>query len=186
MRRKDREMNREFGLEVIDNSIYGVVSMVDDNKPYGIPISIVRHGNTLYFHSAMDGRKVKTLDKNPNVSVAFIGDTKIPEIYTKEELDEVIKDESKMGLIISDVFTTEFESTVVEGKVKLVEDEDEKIKAMRLICEKYTPTKMDYFNMAISSGLKRTNVYRIEIEAIKAKRKKYDVNGEEMKWGRIE
>lgn len=51
MRRRDREMNREFGLEVIDKSIYGVLSIVaDDNEPYSIPLSIVRDGNKLYFH----------------------------------------------------------------------------------------------------------------------------------------
>ncbi|WP_312906314.1 pyridoxamine 5'-phosphate oxidase family protein [Tissierella praeacuta] len=187
MRRKDREMNKEFGLEVIDKSRYGIVSMIDeDNEPYGIPLSIVRDEETLYFHSAMDGRKVKALEKNPNVSVAFIGEVKVPENYTKEELDEIVKDESKAVLLISSVFTTQYESAVVKGKVKLVEDEEEKIKAMRLICEKYTPTKMSYFNMAIKAGLKRTNVYKIEIEEIKAKRKKYDRHGEEMKWGRME
>lgn len=56
---------------------------------------------------------------------------------------------------------------------------------MKLICEKYIPTKMDYFDLAIKAGLKRTNVYKIEIEEIKAKRKKYDINGEEMKCGRM-
>lgn len=187
MRRKDREMSIEFGIEVIDKSKYGVVSMIDeDNEPYGIPLSIARDEKTLYFHSAMDGRKVKIFEKNPNVNVTFVGEVKVPENYTKDELDEIIKDESKAVLLISSVFTTEYESAVVKGKVKLVEDEEEKIKAMKLICEKYTPLKMDYFNMAIKAGLKRTNVYRIEIEEIKAKRKKYDIHGEEMKWGRME
>ena len=38
MRRRDREMGREFGLEIIDRSKYGILSMVDENKePYGIP-----------------------------------------------------------------------------------------------------------------------------------------------------
>jgi len=187
MRRKDREMNREFGLEVIDKSIYGVLSMVDENnEAYSIPLSIVRDGDKLYFHSAMEGKKVKILEKNPTVSVVFVGETKIPENYSNAELDEIVKDESKAGLLISKVFTTEFESTVVIGKVKLVEDEDEKINALGLICEKYTPTKMDYFPMAIKVGLIRTNVYFIEIEEITAKRKKYDVNGEELKWGRTD
>lgn len=187
MRRKDREMSIEFGIEVIDKSRYGVISMIDeDNEPYGIPLSIARDENTLYFHSAMDGRKVKIFEKNPNVNVAFVGEVKVPENYTKDELDEIVKDESKAVLLISSVFTTEYESAVVKGKVKLVEDEEEKIKAMKLICEKYTPIKMDYFNMAIKAGLKRTNVYMIEIEEIKAKRKKYDIHGEEMKWGRME
>ncbi|HHV27095.1 pyridoxamine 5'-phosphate oxidase family protein [Anaerosalibacter bizertensis] len=187
MRRKDREMTKAFGLEVIDKSKYGVISMIDeDNEPYGIPLSIVRDENNLYFHSAMGGKKVEIFEENPKVSIAFVGETKIPENYTEEELDEIVKDESKAVLLISKVFTTEYESAVVTGKVKLVEDEEEKIKAMRLICEKYTKTKMDYFDMAIKAGLKRTNVYRIDIEEINAKRKKYDLNGEEMKWGRME
>lgn len=50
MRRKDREMDREFGLKVIDKATYGVLAMVDEGKPYCIPLSIVRDGNTLYFH----------------------------------------------------------------------------------------------------------------------------------------
>ena len=129
---------------------------------------------------------LKIFEKNPNVSIAFVGETKIPKNYTKEELDEIIKDESSTILLISKAFTTEFESAVVIVKAKLVDDENEKIKAMGLICEKYTPTKMDYFPIAIKAGLGRTNVYSIEIEEITAKRKKYDICGEEMKWGRID
>lgn len=186
MRRKDREMDKEFGIKIIDNSNYGIVSMIDDNnEPYGIPLSIVRDGNNLYFHSAKEGKKINILDRNANISIAFVGQTKIPENYSKEELDEIVKDKSKAVLLISSVFTTEYESAAVRGRVKPVEDEDEKIKAMRLICEKYTKTKMDYFNMAIDAGLKRTNVYRIEIEEITAKRKKYDIDGKEMKFGRM-
>lgn len=179
-------MNREFGIKVIDKSEYGVLSMVDEGKPYGIPLSIVRDGDTLYFHSAMDGRKVKLFEKNPNVSVTFVGETKIPELFSNDELNEIVQDESQAGLLASKVFTTEFESAVVVGKVKQVNDEEEKIKALRLICEKYTPTKMDYFPVAIKAGLKRTNIYSIEIEVITAKRKKFDANGQELKWGRTE
>lgn len=187
MRRKDREMSSEFGLGVIDRADYGVVSMIDENnEPYGIPLSIVREDNNLYFHSALNGKKVKTFEKNPVVSVAFAGQVKVPEIFSEEELDELIKDKSAAGTLTSKVFTTEYESAVVKGKIKLVEDEEEKLKAIKLICEKYTPTKMDYFNLAIESGLQIINIYKIEIEEIKAKRKKYDVHGEEMKWGRTE
>lgn len=187
MRRKDREMDKEFGMDLIDKSRYGVISMLDeDDEPYGIPISLVRDENTLYFHSAMDGKKVKIFERNTKVSVAFIGEIKIPENYTDAELQEILKDESKAGLLGSSVFTTEYESALVKGKVCLVENEEERIEAMRLICEKYTPSKMAYFNMAIKSGLARTNVYKIVIEEITAKRKKYDKNGEEMKWGRME
>lgn len=186
MRRKDREMDRDFGYYVIDKARYGILSMIDDNEPYGIPLSIVRHEESLYFHSAKDGKKVGTLANNPSVSVAFVGEISIPDNFTEEELKEIVSDESKTILLISSVFTTEYESAVIKGKVEIVEDEKERIKAMRLICEKYTPTKMKYFDMAIKAGLKRTNIYRISIEEIKAKRKRYDKQGKEMKYGRME
>lgn len=187
MRRKDRAMGEDYGFEIIDKSKYGLVSMIEENdQPYGIPLSIIREENILYFHSAKDGKKVKIFEKNPKLSIAFIGQVQVPENFTEEELDGIVEDESKAVLLISSVFTTEYESVVVKGKVELVEDEKEKIKVMKLICEKYTPTKMKYFNMAIKAGLKRTNVYKVKIEDITSKRKKYDINGEEMKWARME
>lgn len=186
MRRKDRKMSKEFGIEVIDKARYGVLSMVDGKKPYGLPLSIVRDRDNLYFHSATGGRKTEVLKENPKVSVVFVGETKIPENFTKEELDEIANDPSKAVQLISSVFTTEYESAIVSGKVNLVESEEEKIKAMKIICEKYTPTKMEYFDMAIKTGLSRTNVYRIDVEEFSAKRKKYDSEGKEMKWERME
>lgn len=187
MRRKDREMDRDFGLEIIDRSQYGIISMVDENREaYGIPLSIVRDENTLYFHSAMEGKKVRILEREPKVSVTFVGQVNVPENYTREELDEIIEDKAKAGLLISKVFTTEFESALVRGRVKKIEENEEKVKALKLICEKYTKTKMEYFPIAIEAGLARVNIYGVEIEEITAKRKKYDIDGEEMKWKRME
>lgn len=185
MRRKDREMDREFGLEIIDKAEYGVVSMVDGEKPYSLPLSIVRNEDVLYFHSAKEGRKIDILANNVNISVVFVGYKNIPENYSYEELEEMNNDPSKAIKFISSVFTTEFESAIVNGVVEKVEDENEKVKAMRAICEKYTPDKMKYFDVAINTGLNRTNVYRIKIKNITAKRKKYDDKGIEMKWGRM-
>lgn len=184
MRRKDRAMSKDFAMEIIDKARYGILSMIDGDQPYGVPLSIVRDGDHLYFHSAMDGRKVKVLEANSKVSVAFVGEVNIPENFTKDELDEIAKDSSKAVQLISSVFTTEFESAIVDGVANLVEDKEEKIRAMKLICEKYTPSKMDYFDMAINVGISRTNVFKVKIKTITAKRKKYDFKGKEMKWER--
>ena len=186
MRRKDREMPLKFAHQVIDKAQYGVVSMIDKDKPYSVPLSIVRSGDLLYFHSAKQGRKVDVLANNANVTVVFVGDKCVPENYSPDELEEMNSDASMAVKLISNVFTTEFESTIVTGVAKLVDNEEEKIAAMRLICEKYTPDKMQYFDTAIAAGLGRTNVYKVEIETISAKRKKYDSEGVEMKYERVE
>lgn len=186
MRRKDRQMPPNFAHQVIDKAQYGVVSMIDGENTYSVPLSIVRSGDVLYFHSAKQGRKVDVLARNANVTVVFVGDKRVPENYSSDELEEMNKDASMAVKLISNVFTTEFESTIVTGVAKLVDNEEEKITAMRLICEKYTPNKMEYFDTAITAGLNRTNVYKVEMESISAKRKKYDSDGVEMKYGRME
>ena len=96
------------------------------------------------------------------------------------------KNEEKTVQLISSVFTTEFESAIVDGKIQEVLDTDEKIHALKLICLKYTPDKMAYFQHAINSRENYTRVYRITMDVVKAKRKKYDSDGNEMKWGRLE
>lgn len=178
-------MDREFGFQIIDGSDHGVLSMVDEDRAYGLPLSIVRDGDYLYFHSALEGRKVEVLAKNPNVSIVFVGEVNIPENYELDELEEMNKDPKMAIQFISSVFTTEFESVIIDGKVQEVTDKKNKIYAMRLICEKYTPSKMRYFDTAIAAGLERTKVYRLKIENISSKRKKYDKTGIEMKWARM-
>jgi len=49
-----------------------------------------------------------------------------------------------------------------------------------------SPHNMPYFEAAAESGMSRTVVIRIDIETLTAKRKKYDADGVEMKWGRME
>lgn len=187
MRRKDREMDKGFGLAVIDKAQCGVLSVVDkDNEPYSIPLSIVREGDKLYFHSAKEGTKIDLFESDPMVSVVFVGDVKVPDLYSKEELELIAKDDKKSTALASTVFTTQYESTVVKGKVKKVDNLETKIKVLKLICKKYTPDKLDYFDSAVRSGLERTSIYSIDIQEITSKRKRFDQNGEEMKWGRME
>jgi hypothetical protein len=58
--------------------------------------------------------------------------------------------------------------------------------AIPCIFIKNTPTKMDYFPLAIKVGFDKANIYAIDIQEITAKRKKFDAKGGELKWGRME
>lgn len=187
MRRKDREMDRDFALGVIDKSSYGVVSVVDkENMPYAVPLSIVREGDMLYFHSARAGEKVEIFNLEPRVNVVFIGEVQVPDLYTKDQLIELSQDKNSANLVVSTVFTTEFESAIVKGRICKVEDEVDKIKVLKLICEKYTPDKMILFDIGVESGVEKVNIYGVKIEEISSKRKKFDLDGQEMKWMRRE
>ncbi|HBX44376.1 pyridoxamine 5'-phosphate oxidase family protein [Limibacterium fermenti] len=186
MRRKDREMNRDFGLRVIDNAPFGVLSIVNNGEPYAMPLSIVRNGDNLYFHSAKAGTKVDLFESCPVVCLTFVTDVKVPDLFSREELEAMLAAEDRYSDFGSKVFTTEYASAVVFGPIARVEDDAGRLEALRIICLKYTPDKIRYFDAAAAPGLKHTDIYRVAIERLTAKRKKFDGDGQEMKWGRVE
>lgn len=164
MRRTDREMNKDFALSIVDKCEYAVLGMTcSDNVPYCIPITIVRSGDIIYFHTAKEGEKIDALTENNGVCLSCVGDTQRA----------------------ADKFTTEFESAVVRGHAYEIKSREEKISALKLLCLRHTPSNMHEFESAISKSLNRTGVWKIQIESITGKRKKYDSNGMEMKFGRM-
>ena len=158
-------MPEAFAYGVADDCEWAVLAMVDaDGLPYCIPLSIVRDGAFIYFHSAADGQKINALKNHDSVCIACVGRThRMP-----------------------DKFTTEYESAIIRGRASEVVDEGEKIKALRLLCQRHTPLNMAEFDSAIARSLARTAVWRIGISDITGKRKKYDKDGKEMKFGRME
>ena len=186
MRRKDREMDREYGLGVIDNSRYAVLSLVDkNNRAYAVPISPARVGDVLYIHSAKEGHKIDLIKNNGEVVLTFVGKVEVPAPIKDEEFIEAMN-KNQIAALTSKHFTTQFESAIVIGRAVILSDKTEKIKGLRAISQKYTPENMKYFDEAVKASIERTMIIKIEIEEITAKRKKYDENGDEMKWGRME
>ncbi|MDE5814356.1 MAG: pyridoxamine 5'-phosphate oxidase family protein, partial [Muribaculaceae bacterium] len=60
-------------------------------------------------------------------------------------------------------FTEYFHSAIALGKAEFVEDRDEKILALRLLCERFLPKYMDHFDEAIARSLDRTTIVRITL-----------------------
>lgn len=73
MRRKDREVTEKCDLEaILEKCKTCHVAMVDKGQPYIVPLSFgykfVEHNNLeLYFHSALEGKKIDILKRNNNV-----------------------------------------------------------------------------------------------------------------------
>lgn len=165
MRRKDREMGKAFALSVVDKCEYAVMTVTDVfGQPYAVPLTIAREEDVVYFHSAGAGKKIDCLRAHPQVCMVCVGDTHVPE----------------------GKFTTEFESAVLFGTAQEVTQTEEKIHGLWLLCRRHTPGNMEHFDEAIKRSLFRTSVWKIKIEEITGKRKKYDSHGEEMKFGRME
>lgn len=171
MRKKSREMDAAWALEVMDKAPYMTVSMTDLNgMPYAVPLSLARTDEqTFYFHCAMEGKKLDILRINPQVCLTAVSKCK-PTVGPKDGS-----------------FTLEFKSAMAFGRAEIVTDDTEKRAALRAICQRFLPGHMDAFEAAVERSMSRTAIVRITLtEPPVGKRKQYDANGEELKYGRME
>lgn len=190
MRRKDRQRSPDEGMGYIDRSVYGILSLADEASPsgsYSLPLSFARLGNALYFHSAKAGYKVDLFaragasEKGAPVRVCLVSLAEVPELYSRTELETMVNEKTISPAILAGIFTTEFESAIVEGRLFEVQDEAEKLKGLFAISEKYTSDKMFLFDAMIQDAVAYTAVYRVDIDSVEAKAKRYDENGREIK-----
>lgn len=171
MRKASREMPAAWALEVLDKAPYITVSMTEaDGTPYAVPLSLVRTDErTFYYHCAKEGKKLDILRQNPSVCLSAV---------TKFKPAVGPKDGS---------FTLEFKSAIAFGTAAEVTDDTEKIEALRAICERFLPKHMDAFDASVARSIGRTAVVKITLtEPPVGKRKQYDAQGDELKYGRME
>lgn len=149
-------MPKEFAQSLFERCEYATLATINaDATPYCVPLSVLLDGENVYFHGAQEGRKVDNLRRNPSVCISCVGETNIP----------------------PGQFTTEFESAVLFGTAEEITDNMEKIRILRLLSQKMTPGNMDRFDQAVESHLDATSVWKVSIEQITGKRKKFDQNG---------
>ena len=118
MRRFRQELPIEETKEILRNGRECVIAVSgDDNDPYAVPINYVYDGEHIYLHSAKQGHKIDALKRNPKMSLCVVA----------------------QGDIVPEEFTTYFRSAIVFGKAKFVENEEEKIEALRKLSDKYSP-----------------------------------------------
>lgn len=160
MRRSDREMDKNGAIDVVDKCAYAVMAVtLPESGPYCVPLSIARKNEYVYFHCTKEGAKIDALKADPRVCITCVGAV------------EPRKNE----------FSTVFESAMIFGKAESVENDDEKLMALRIISEKYCPENMHVFEEYAAKSFARTAVWRIKIEHITGKQKKYGPDGRELK-----
>lgn len=147
MRKANRQKDARWALEVFDKAPYVTLSMTRaDGSPYGLPLSIVRSDDcTFYFHCAPEGDKIDAMRHNPIVSLSAV--SKCTPRYEEEKNN----------------FTEYYHSAIAVGKAEIVTDDTEKIKALRLICQRFLPGYMQHFEAAIARSLAITTVVRITL-----------------------
>ena len=145
VRRKDREIPREEALAVVDKCAFSTIATVSpDGTPYCIPLSMVRDGESLYFHSALEGHKIENLRHQSRVCISCVGNVKP----------------------FPGAFSLEYESAVIKGDALEITDRKEKLHALRLISQRYTPDHMPAFDEYVETMIEKTMVWKIHIDEI--------------------
>lgn len=147
MRRQDRLITNTEALSILENGEYGILSTVSsNNEPYGVPVNYCLIGEYIYFHCALEGRKIDNINSNPKVSFCVIGKTEL----------------------LPDKFGTKYESCIVQG-VASESLGDEKQLALEGLIHKYSEDFV-YEGLKYIEKLKdKARVFRIRIESISGK-----------------
>ena len=150
MRRKDKEITDRQTIEDILNKAEVLrLAMCDNGEPYLIAMNHTFSEGCLYMHSAKEGRKIDILRKNNRV--AFQTDTDV----------EVIAGDDACSC------STRYRSVFGTGRALLIDDRQEKAKALDAIMTKYTGrTGFDYPEKVFD----RTLIIKVEIESLTGKK----------------
>lgn len=119
MRRKKQELDDAACRAVLERGSSGTLALLgDEGYPYALPISYVYDGaDKLYFHGARAGHKLDAIRRCEKASFCVIDrDDVVPEMYT-----------------------TKFQSVIVFGRIRIIEDAGSMRSAARLLGRKYHP-----------------------------------------------
>lgn len=148
MRRKRQQLSDEESVGILQRSTSGTLALLGDNGyPYAVPISYVYSEGKLYFHSALTGHKVDAIRN-----------------YDKASFCVIDKDD-----VQPEKYTTFFRSTIAFGRIRIIEDEAEKLAIARLLGNRYNPNQDEALQKEIEHGLNRMLAIRFDIEHLTGK-----------------
>ena len=149
MRRKDRQTSEQLAYELLHSGQYGVLSFSGE-EPYAVPLSYIVADNFIYFHCATQGKLPTRLAQSSNVCFCVV---------------------QNIQPVFDGRFSTCYQSVLVFGKARCVENDSEKAEPLLRLCEKYLPNHIDKADALISSSLAITAVYKISIDHITGKQR---------------
>ncbi|WP_371362409.1 hypothetical protein SRRS_35600 [Sporomusa rhizae] len=148
MRLAKQELDSERTRRILETAFYGVLSTVsEDGMPYGVPLNHVLTDNKLYFHCAVKGHKLDNILHSSKACFTVVGDTKM----------------------LPEIFTAHFESVIAFGTVRILQDPVDITRAVRLLCEKNTPQRLDVVDSVIAGYLSKLTALEMTIEHLTGK-----------------
>ena len=153
MHKKEREItNSEDISKILKQGKYAVIAMCRDSEPYAVTLSYGYdlENNALYFHSAKEGLKIDFIIVNPNVCATVIED---------------------LGYIAGQCAHS-YTSVVIWGKMSVVENLEEKKRAMDLMINhlEENPNEVKAKLIKNNDRYEGVGILRLDIDEITGKK----------------
>jgi nitroimidazol reductase NimA-like FMN-containing flavoprotein (pyridoxamine 5'-phosphate oxidase superfamily) len=122
-----------------------------DGYPMVKPLNFVFHKEKIYFHTALEGEKIDDIRRDDRVCF----EVDIPIAFVRGDEADPCRAEYL------------YRSVIIRGRARVVEDEDERVRALLLLMQKYQP-EGGYGDFG-EEKLRITGVVRIDIEQMTGK-----------------
>jgi nitroimidazol reductase NimA-like FMN-containing flavoprotein (pyridoxamine 5'-phosphate oxidase superfamily) len=152
MRRAERQITGARAIEeILERATVCRLALSDHNQPYVVPLCYGLRGNCLYFHSAPEGKKIEILKENPQVCFEVDVDFQVLEA-------DVACDSS-----------SRYRSVIGFGRARLLENVEEKRKALDIILAHYSEGPFEYDEESVNE----VAVIEVEIDGLTGKQSGY-------------
>lgn len=150
MRRSQCEIkDKEEIVNIINKCDVVRIGMTVDNIPYIVPLNFGYKDDVFYFHGAKEGRKIDMINSNPNVCFELDTDHKL------------IGDSERACN-----WTMKFSSIIGHGLMTIIEDTDEKIKALNILMQQYGGKDSYEYGEKM---LERIGIMKLEVKSMACK-----------------
>lgn len=148
MRRGEKEITNRAEIDaIIRGAQVCRLAMSDGDQPYVVPLNFGYDGSALYFHCALEGRKIDVLRRNARVCVEF------------DEPEELVRGEEACQ------WGMRYRSVIVFGTAYLLEDITARRDALRILMAQYTDRSFSFPDQMVE----RTAVIKVAIELVTGK-----------------
>lgn len=150
MRRTAQELPREHCERILQEADWGTLALCGaDGIPYAVPVNFVYGDGKVWFHCALEGRKVDLIREKPMVSFCVVGSAQV----------------------VPEDFATKYESVIFTGRARLLESREEKLGPMTALCRKFSEPFLEKLN-CLRGDLRSLGLAEIEVLDITGKRSK--------------
>lgn len=149
MRRTDREITHLAEIEtILHEAMVCRIGLADGGEPYIVPVCFGYRNKTIYLHSAMAGKKISMIKKNPQCC------------FEVDQCDDIMQTESPCASEMR------YRSVIGFGRARFIEDVDEKKTGLNCIMNHYGTGEHQFSD----DDIRNVCVIRIDIDLMTGKK----------------